>query len=331
MTTPPDPEYRDRKTGLIVFGIAEILIGSLCALAIPLALIGQILSRRSPNAPHMQVLPILAVYTLLAVTFIWLGIGSTLARRWARALLLCMSAVGLCGGVIGCVVLAFVMPRMFDAIAQNSPQPMQPSAVALMKTVAMSVIFVIYIVIPGALFLFYRSPHVKRTCEVHDPVERWTDRCPLPVLALSLLMALGCVIFLAMLGGSRGFPMFGVAVSGAPRFIALVVLSVVLLFLSRGLYRLRRGAWWGAMAMVVVSFVSNIMTFWGSDVGALYAKMGLDPRAAALAGRLSSMTTFKWVLPLSVVPYLIWLLCIRRYFEAREAPPVLTDGAPPPL
>ena len=55
---------------------------------------------------------------------------------------------------------------------------MPPGTLALIKFFAIATTFVIYIVIPGVAVLFYRSPHVKHTCEVRDPVERWTDRCP---------------------------------------------------------------------------------------------------------------------------------------------------------
>jgi hypothetical protein len=164
MIPQPETHYSDRKTGLVLFGVAEIILGGLCALAVPMVLIGQIFARRGPDLPHPPpVLPALTMYALMAGVFIWLGIGSILARRWARALVLCLSAAGLCGGVIGCAVLAFILPRMMETIAQNSPQPIQPAALVVMKVVAMGTIFVMYVVIPGVLFLFYRSPNVRRT------------------------------------------------------------------------------------------------------------------------------------------------------------------------
>ncbi len=331
MTHQPDPGYSDRKTGLVLFGIAEIMLGALCAFAVPMVLIGQIFARRGPELPHPPpVLPALTMYALMAAVFVWLGIGSILARRWARALILCLSAVALCGGVIGCAALAFILPRILDTVAQNSPHPMQPAALAVMKAVAMGTVFVMYVVIPGLLFLFYRSPNVRRTCEVHDPVERWTDRCPLPVLAMSVLLGFAAVIMLGLVGGSPAFPVFGTVVTGGSKLILVILVAALLLYLARGLYLLRMSVWWIALATLGVSAVSNAMTFWGGNVGELYQKMGIDSRGAAIAGQFSSMPALRWMMLLSILPYLVWLLLVRRYFGPQASPPVLTEAAPPP-
>jgi hypothetical protein len=268
------------------------------------------------------------MYVLMAAVFICLGIGSILARRWARALVLCLSAVALCGGVVGCAVLAFVLPRMMETIALNSPQPIQPAALVIMKVVAMGTIFVMYVVIPGVLFLFYRSPNVRRTCEVRDPVERWTDRCPLPVLAMSVVLGLGTVVILGLVGGS---PVFGTVVTGGSKFVVLILVAALLLYIARGLYLLRSSAWWIALGVLGVSVVSNAMTFWGPNVGELYQKMGFDNRTAAIAGQFSAIPALRWMVLLSVLPYLVWLLLVRRYFRSGEAPPVITGALRPPL
>lgn len=332
MTLQPQTDYRDRKTGLVLFGVAEIVLGGLCALAVPMVLIGQIFARRGPDLPHPPpVLPALTMYAMMAAVFICLGIGSILARRWARALILCLSAVALCGGVVGCAVLAFVLPRMMETIAQNSPQPIPPAALAVMKVVAMGTVFVMYVVIPGVLFLFYRSPHVRHTCEARDPVERWTDRCPLPVLAMSVVLGLGTVVALGLVGGSPAFPLFGTVVTGGSKFVFLILVAALFLYIARGLYLLRSSAWWIALAVLGVSVVSNTMTFWGPNVGELYQEMGFDSRTAAVAVQFSAIPALRWMVLLSVLPYLVWLLLVRKYFTAAEAPPVITESLPPPL
>ena len=87
-------DYKNRSTGLIIFGILTLLLGGLCALFIPLMLFGQTMAAKAPNAPPpntAMLLPGLAMYGGLAVALIWLGIGSIKARRWARALLLIFS------------------------------------------------------------------------------------------------------------------------------------------------------------------------------------------------------------------------------------------------
>src|SRR5271166_6193177 len=119
MTTPAASDYHDRKTGLVLLGILEIAIGCICVLAILLMMAGQAVASRNPNIPPraFSLGPVIIMYGAVAVAFVWLGIGSILARRWARAILLCFSAVALVGGSIACVCMAFILPHMFDAVA----------------------------------------------------------------------------------------------------------------------------------------------------------------------------------------------------------------------
>src|SRR5882757_285048 len=98
----PPPAYKDRSSGLVIFGILTLLLGCLAGLFVPLMLFGQMMAAKAPNAPpvnHATMLPGVAVYVLLAVALIWLGIGSIKARRWARALLLIFSWSWLIMGV----------------------------------------------------------------------------------------------------------------------------------------------------------------------------------------------------------------------------------------
>ncbi len=71
-------EFKDRKTGLIVFGILTALLGALCALFVPLMLLGHAMSARTAGASQnfQALIPGLVMFTSLAIAFIWLGIGS---------------------------------------------------------------------------------------------------------------------------------------------------------------------------------------------------------------------------------------------------------------
>lgn len=328
MTTPADPEYRDRKTGLVLFGIIEIAIGFICVLFILLMLLGRAMASRSPNPPPgpSMMAPAIAIYALAAVAFVWLGIGSILARRWARAILLCFSAVALVCGLIACAAMAFVLPHMFDTLAQQNRAALQPAALLMMKVFMAAFLFIIYVVIPGALFLFYRSPHVKRTCEARDPVERWTDRCPLPVLALSLLMGIGGIFVLAVIARVHIIPVFGMFVAGGAGAVLSVLIGGLLLYLAWGFYRLQVLAWWIALGMQVIFVISSIVTFWSADFTDMYLKMGLDHRTAAMSAQLFASPVFKVLMTLSNLPWLVWLLCVRRHFYRTPIPPVLSGG-----
>src|SRR5258708_5911886 len=85
--------YKDRSVGLTIFGSLTILMGCLAALMILFMMIGMAAATPTQNisTPASTMLPVTFVYGTLAVSLVWLGIGSIMARRWARALLLIWS------------------------------------------------------------------------------------------------------------------------------------------------------------------------------------------------------------------------------------------------
>ena len=86
----PPAGFKDRRTGLMVFGILVIVLGCFVALMVPFMLLGQLMAGRVPGGEAMPLrflMPVLVMYLGLAVAFIWLGIGSVQCRRWARAIL----------------------------------------------------------------------------------------------------------------------------------------------------------------------------------------------------------------------------------------------------
>jgi hypothetical protein len=331
MTNQDPSDYRDRKTGLVIFGILEIAMGCLFAMGMLLVGLGLVMSKgRSGSSPTQAAFaPAIVMYALLATSFIWLGIGSINARRWARAILLCFSAVALVGGVVACASMAFFLPQMFDAMAQAGPTPLQPAALQIIKVVTAVFTFLAYVVIPGALFLFYRSPNVKRTCEVRDPTERWTDRCPLPVLAYCLPLGIGGIAMLCVMPWFHALPVFGIVTSGGIGLLVTGFIAGVLLYLSHGFYQLKVGAWWIALGMLILGGVSSVVTFWSADLTDLYLKMGLDPRTAAMSANMMTQPSLKWMTVLSMLPWLLWLFWIRRYFAAASMPSEPKDNESP--
>ena len=116
--------YKDRSAGLIIFGILTILLGCLTGLFVLLMLVGQAASARTTgaSAPFSTILPAIFIYGALAVALVWLGIGSIMARRWARALLLIFSWSWLGMGLFVVAILAFFMPKMLSR-AWRRPGP----------------------------------------------------------------------------------------------------------------------------------------------------------------------------------------------------------------
>src|ERR1700690_823737 len=229
--TAPLPDYKDRSTGLLVFGILTLLLGCLAGLFVLLMLFGQMMAAKAPNTPpvnHAAMLQGMAVYGLLAVALVWLGIGSILARRWARALLLIFSWSWLIMGIFMTAIVPFFMAKVFANLPPNAgaDQPAMPPSAITVMVVSMALFFgVFFVLVPAVWTFFYNSRHVKATCEARDPAPRWTDACPLPVLGFSLWtwVAVPTMLFMS-LTGLAVMPCFGVFVSGLPGALFCLVI-----------------------------------------------------------------------------------------------------------
>lgn len=318
-------EYRDRSTALVAVGILEILAGAVFALfALLSEVAGAVMAAQMPSAqaasPRALGLAV-AAYLLLAVGFIWLGIGSIRARRWARALWVSAAAIGLIMGVIAVPSAWYATGAGVAAAAQAGDVA---AAAGLIRVITVGFLLVGFLVIPGGMLWFYSSSDVRRTCEARDPKERWTDRCPLPVLGLALYAA---YLGLAQCGTAafRGiFPLFGQFVTGAPGVSANIVLALLWLLLARGLYRSNPTVWWLTLGLALLEAISNGLTMWHADLPALMAQMGLNN--PAVASQFGRMPLLRWSGPANMAPVVIWLFMVRRHFVA--APPAPMAAQP---
>jgi hypothetical protein len=310
---PPVTEFKDRSTGLIVFGILVILLGCLCALLVPLSVVGQVMSAKmTGGAPNYRMaIPGVLMYGVLAVALIWLGIGSIRCRRWARALLLVFSWSWLGVGVIAVGFLLLFAPKMMEGVP--------PGAARIVAIIVAGVMWsVMFVIVPGVLVVFYQGGNVKATCEARDPVIRWTDACPLPVLGVSVWFAFGGLMLLAMPLVYNGvLPCFGILLSGLPGTLVYLVIALLWVYLAWAWYRLKPMAWWITVGVLLLFTISNVVTFTRVDFMDMYRLMGYPPEQIAMIERynfLTSKTMVWWsagfMLPL--IGYLIW---VKRFFR----------------
>jgi hypothetical protein len=263
------------------------------------------------------------VYLTLAVALIWLGIGSIMVRRWARALLLILAWSWLVVGIFTTAGMFFVMPRILGNV------PPQARVIALAVTLV--ILGVIFIAVPGILVIIYQNKNIKATCEAHDPVTRWTDRCPLPALALSVWLGFGALSMLMMPVAYHGvLPFFGVLISGLPGMIVYLALAVLWGYLAWATYQLKPVAWWTTVVMLVLFTASNIITFSRIDLAELYQLMGYTEQQIDQIASLSffSSKTMVWWSALFCLPLFGYLLGVKRYF-ARPAAAQLASPPPP--
>jgi len=322
----PLPDYKDRSTGLVIFGILTLLLGCLVGLFVPLMLFGQMLAPKSPDAPpmnHAAILPAIGIYGLLAVALFWLGIGSIKARRWARALLLIFSWSWLIMGIGMTTIMPVIMSKSFANLPPNpkTGQPAMPPAALTGMVIGMTFFFFIFFVLAPAVWTyFYNSRHVKATCEARDPVPRWTDACPLPVLAICLWTWF-CVPMMLIwpLTGMAVMPCFGMFVSGLPGALFCLIIAAVWGVAGWWLYRLEARGWWLILVAMVLFMVSALVTYANHDIMEMYQLQGLPQAQIDQIQKLGLFTGNRigWLTALCSLPFLGYLLFIKKYFKSK--------------
>jgi len=320
--TPPPP-YKDRSKGLIGFGILTILLGCLAGMLVLLLVIGAAAVPRPAGSPSttLGMLPAIGVYGILAVVLIWLGIGSIMARRWARALLLIFSWTWLAMGVVVSGTMIVVLPKMLGGLAKagTSGQPAIPQGTVLIATVVSTlVVGIFFVVIPGIWAFFYGSPNVKSTCQTRDPITRWTDLCPLPVLALAIWLALGVPMFLILPIATHGMmPLFGVMVSGVAGTAMCIVMAGIWAYAARSLYRLEHRGWWVILITMGLGLISATVTYARIDMMEIYRIMGYPEAQIEQIKQFGFLNGQRmlWLTLLSGLPVLCYVLYIRRFLR----------------
>jgi hypothetical protein len=315
---------KDRSTWLTVFGVLTILMGGACALFIPLMIFGATAaSHNSKAAADLRMLvPGMAVYGILAIALVWLGIGSILARRWARAIILIFAWGWLAMGVITFITLAISTPTLLHQAAQQAKGA--PGAIEYVVIAIIAGIFLfIFLLLPATWVWFYGRKSVRWTCETRNPSPSWTDACPLPVLGMSLL--LGCtapvMLFMPFLYRSV-LPLFGTFLTGPVATFTFILLALIWGYGAYGSYRLDRRAWWLLVIVTTLFVISNALTYWFHDPAEMYRLMGYPEEQLATLQKnpLLQGHRMAWMTIVTSLPIVAYLLFVGRYFKAGAVP-----------
>lgn len=317
--------YKDRSAGLIVFGILTILMGCAVGLMVPLMILGQLAAARAASTPPNIgiILPVVALYGALAAGLIWLGIGSVTARRWARALLLIFSWSWLIMGILMTVVMAFMLPMIMKnaaAGAQNTNHALPASAIGAVVVVTLLVLGFLFILLPAIWTFFYNSRHVKATCEARDPVTRWTDACPLPVLALCLWLLFAVPMMLVMpLSGHVVLPFFGMFLTSLPGALLCLVVAGIWAYSAWLLYKLDVRGWWLILIALIVYLASSLLTFTHHDMMEMYQLMGYPQAQIDQMQKMGIWTgnRMAYLMCFSMLPFLGYLIFVKRYLGGK--------------
>ncbi len=317
---------KDRSAGLLIFGILTILLGCLAGLFVPLMLIGQAASAKATGAPVpvSAILPAVLIYGVLAVALVWLGIGSIMARRWARALLLIFSWSWLVMGLFVLGFMAFLMPKMLANLSSSgtASQPALPPAAITGMMIGMFLVFgVMFVILPAAWTFFYNSRHVKATCERRDPITRWTDACPLPVLAFCLwLLFTVPMMVIIPIAGHGVMPFFGMFLTGAPGTLFCLAIAAIWSYTAWSLYKLEQLGWWLILIALCVFMASALLTYARHDMIEMYQLMGY-PEAQIEQIKKSGLLVgnrMTWLMAFLMLPFLGYLLVIKKFLRSKS-------------
>jgi len=313
------PDFKDMKTGLVIFGIIQIIFGAFCVLMIPFLIVGMlasILSSDSSAAPMSvrMMIPGVLFYIILAAWFIWMGIGSIKARRWARALILVTSWLWLICGAAGFIFVLLFMPNIYDQIGRNEQIPQ--AVVTIIEFAMIGFMTIFYVIIPLAFILFYGNKNVNATCISRDPQVRWTDKCPLPVLAVSLIFVFWALSMLSMGFYSCTIPFFGFILSGAAGAAVALVAMFLFVYMAWGTYKLKINAWWCSVLLVIAWALSSVITFSRVSMLDFCEKMDFPEQQLEIMKESCMPRSFTMALffGLWFFGFLGYLLYTRKYF-----------------
>jgi hypothetical protein len=326
------PAYSDRSTGLTIFGIAQIILGLLAALMVPLIALTAFMSRLAPGGAAMRPSQYISgslTYIFAAAALITLGIGSVQMKRWARALTLVTSWYWLIMGILITALFTAVLPVITrsamraQANAAGAPSA-EVSAGVMAVILTLVIVFIAFflILVPIAFVVFYSRKDVAETCRHRDPVERWTDRSPLPVLGASTIFFTGAIYMLLVGVTTPMFPFFGKYLTGFAGTACFLVVVALDLYLAISLFRLKSLAWWIAVIAVPIRILSMALTYGKADLMQAYSRMGWsDSQMQKLNANpiVHSHVALWWSLAsmLALWGYLVWL---KRFFKTPVAP-----------
>lgn len=286
-----------------------------------------------------------ALTTLVtAILLVWMGIGTIQARRWARKLLLA-SGWAWCGlMVFQFICFLAMLPGMTawgEKISRSgggAPTPPGPLAMAVAVQVLVNLITYAASAAPGiALILIFSLRGVRLTCDQLDPGRNWTDRVPLQVLPLWLILAgwFVQVVTLLPLGPALHALCHNLGLPVPPLAFSLSLIATLYLGLCVALLaRLHPLSWWLIFTGSAAGLVAICLFHLRTDFSALLntglsliplpeaertqLQKGLSP---ALRQSIAELARDFWIVQaISGGAFLAFLIWLKRFFRPEPGP-----------
>lgn len=305
---------KDRSVGLVFCGVLEIVLGILCfSMAMLLLVVVSSTGLGGMKPSHFRMAMGLMFY--LTGWFIVMGLGSIKCCRWARALTLVGAWVTVFFGTLVLALVLYILPEVHNLLTES--ELISPMGALAYLYFAILVLLVLQVLFPLFAVAFYSMAGVEQTCVRRHPKPSWTDRCPLPLLAMGFISILGS--FSVLVGATTNFVVFffGQVVTGAAGMMILLLVSVSFAYVGWGAYKRKTHAWWGAYALVLLTSSSMMLTFSEMDMDTLYNHMGYTAEQMSQLSNLGpfnpAMLTFvSCIWGVMACVFLVWVRdCFR--------------------
>ncbi len=226
-------------------------------------------------------------YYAAAALLIPVGLGHLRLRRWALTLTRLYAWFWLVGGLtlIG-NLLTLIPPGL---------QVQLPREILLPRILWIGIFAVGGLVFAPLLVRWlYHRKSIQAAFEAHDPNRYWTERTPLPLLALYLLFIILILVFHLAIFYRGIFPFFGQVLLDRQGVYLLSLCTLLAGILLYGLLTKESWAWWGAVVFLTALAGSSLLTFMQHTFYDLILAMTLPPFEMDFLNKLTPIHGFRF-------------------------------------
>ncbi len=314
--------FKDKSGWLIAIGIvllfASVMAGCGAVLMPLMLFLPQPAGQPPIQLAMTQIVMITLMYTTVSVALGWLGIGCLMKRRWSRPLTLILSTHWLIIGVLSILSTLATYPIAMETIQAEKTVP--KAAVYVIMAITVAIIAAMMVVLPAAILLIIKSPDMRSTVEHYDPTPRWTDRCPIKVLGLSLTLYL-TGLFFAFGIAYAAFPIAGVLLRGVPAILTVSIVAALLFLSGYWVYKLQDRGWW--LGLLTISIVTLAMIPSTLLVPAVdfYRAMGTPEEQLPIIAEHEQLlkATFMGMMILFAIGFAAYMLSVRPLMRTARA------------
>jgi hypothetical protein len=178
--------------------------------------------------------------------------------------------------------------------------------------IGLSVLIILQLVFPLVAILFYSLKGVQATCERRNPSLCWTDRCPLPLMAMGFVSGVG--VSTVLLGATTNYVVFvfGRIWTGFPGFLVVAAIAFACGYVGWGAFTRKMQAWWAAYAVILLTSSSMMLTFAEMDMEQLYGRMSYSLEQIAHLQQFqfispATLTFVTCIWGIMACTYLVWV------------------------